>query len=147
MALAAGWINFGSGYQNCQYRLVGDVVQLRGMTMYQGGGSYTITTLPAGYRPPMTDHDDDWQRSVVALTSPAAVRCCGSARGGDLGPLNGISFSVRHDRWRTRSPGTSCSKNASGGAAPPSRDPAVLMEAFDYWCATYVSSSIPSTGG
>lgn len=50
------WANLGAPYQLCQYRMVGDVVQVRG-TM--AGGTIGIApafTLPAGYRPPAILH-------------------------------------------------------------------------------------------
>lgn len=45
------WVNFGSTFQNCQYRKVGDEVQLRG-TMKTGTVNTAAFTLPAGFRPP-----------------------------------------------------------------------------------------------
>ena len=46
-----GWANYGSGYQTCQYRKIGDVVQLRGVATNATGNTVAFT-LPAGYRPP-----------------------------------------------------------------------------------------------
>lgn len=50
------WANLGAPYQLCQYRMVGDVVQVRG-TM--AGGTIGVApafTLPVGYRPPAILH-------------------------------------------------------------------------------------------
>jgi hypothetical protein len=50
-AFTNGWVQFGSTYQNVQYRKVGDMVQIRGAC--KGGTvSSAIFTLPAGFRPP-----------------------------------------------------------------------------------------------
>jgi len=47
------WVDFAAGYQGVEYRLVGDLVQVRG-TCKSGtpGATNPIFTLPAGYRPP-----------------------------------------------------------------------------------------------
>ena len=47
-----GWANFGTGYATCQYRKVGDTVQLRGMMKSGTIGLVPAFTLPAGFRPP-----------------------------------------------------------------------------------------------
>lgn len=46
------WANYGGGYQTCQYRKDGDMVQLRGV-MTGGVASTVAFTLPVGFRPPM----------------------------------------------------------------------------------------------
>jgi hypothetical protein len=45
------WANYGSSYEQVQYRLVGDQVQIRGMAAGGTLGS-SMFTLPVGYRPP-----------------------------------------------------------------------------------------------
>jgi hypothetical protein len=45
------WVNYGAGDQEVQYRLVGDMVQVRG-TMKDGSTGPTAFTLPPGFRPP-----------------------------------------------------------------------------------------------
>jgi len=45
------WTNYGSSYQNAQYRKLGDVVQARG-AVKSGTVGTVIFTLPAGFRPP-----------------------------------------------------------------------------------------------
>ena len=48
------WVDFGAGSrQVCQYRKVGDMVQLR-ETMKSGTLAATAFTLPVGFRPPDT---------------------------------------------------------------------------------------------
>ena len=48
------WVDFGAGSrQVCEFRRVGDIVQLRG-TMKSGTLSATAFTLPVGFRPPDT---------------------------------------------------------------------------------------------
>jgi hypothetical protein len=51
VTFAGAWVNFGAPYSDCQYRKVGDTVQLRGM-MKSGTMVTTAFTLPAGFRPP-----------------------------------------------------------------------------------------------
>jgi hypothetical protein len=50
---AGTWTNYGSGWQACQYRKVGDRVYLRGLV---AGGviNNPIFILPVGFRPPAT---------------------------------------------------------------------------------------------
>ena len=50
-ALVNSWVGFSASNPSLQYRKVGDVVQLRGL-LKGGASGATITTLPAGYRPP-----------------------------------------------------------------------------------------------
>lgn len=47
------WADYGGGFQTCQYRKLGDMVQLRGL-MRLGTAGTTAFTLPAGYRPSAT---------------------------------------------------------------------------------------------
>lgn len=46
-----GWNNYGAPWQTCQYRKVGDIVQIRGLV---AGGTIglAVFNLPAGFRPP-----------------------------------------------------------------------------------------------
>jgi hypothetical protein len=50
VTFAGAWINFGPPYQNCQYRKVGDDVEVRGMC--KSGAVGPLFTLPVGFRPP-----------------------------------------------------------------------------------------------
>lgn len=45
------WTNYGGAYQACQYRAVGDMVQVRGL-IAGGTSGTTAFTLPVGFRPP-----------------------------------------------------------------------------------------------
>lgn len=47
------WGNYGSPFQECQYRKIGDIVYVRGLVQRTGGHTtaHTIFTLPSGYRP------------------------------------------------------------------------------------------------
>lgn len=45
------WTDYGGVYQPGQYRIVGDMVYLRGLCKRTAGAGTTIATLPAGYRP------------------------------------------------------------------------------------------------
>jgi hypothetical protein len=49
------WVNFGSTFQEVEYRKVGDVVQVRGLAKDGTVGS-VIFTLPSGFRPPADLH-------------------------------------------------------------------------------------------
>ena len=52
LPFAANFSNLG-GNQACQFRKVGDMVQLRGAGAYSGSTSgVPVATLPVGYRPP-----------------------------------------------------------------------------------------------
>lgn len=51
LSFGSGWTNYGSGYQDAQYKKVGDLVFLRGTVKRTSGSSTTIGTLPSGYRP------------------------------------------------------------------------------------------------
>lgn len=46
-----GWGNYGGGYNNAQYKKVGDLVFLRGLVARSSGTETKIFTLPSGYRP------------------------------------------------------------------------------------------------
>lgn len=50
VTFGAGWTNL-AGYQVCQYKVVGDLVFLRGMAARTSGTGTTILTLPSGARP------------------------------------------------------------------------------------------------
>lgn len=53
----SNWTNYGSGFQTCQWRKVGDVVELRGLATLVTpgtGGTSIITVFPVGARPAMT---------------------------------------------------------------------------------------------
>lgn len=48
-----GWVNYSpGGWEEAQYRKVGDVVQLRGMVK-DGTFNSIMFTLPVGFRPPL----------------------------------------------------------------------------------------------
>lgn len=51
VSFGSGWGNY-AGYQPCQYKVVGDLVILRGLAARTSGSGTTILTLPAGARPP-----------------------------------------------------------------------------------------------
>lgn len=55
MTLLAPWVNYGSGYQNAQYRKVGDMVYLRGL-IKSGTVGAGIWNIPAGHHPPTYHH-------------------------------------------------------------------------------------------
>lgn len=50
-SFGSGWTNYGGGYQDAQYKKVGDLVFLRGHVKRTSGVSTTMSTLPSGYRP------------------------------------------------------------------------------------------------
>jgi len=53
VSFSNSWVNYGSGFQEAEYRKVGDMVQLRGNIK---GGTLDAAgfTLPVGFRPPAT---------------------------------------------------------------------------------------------
>lgn len=52
VSFANSWSNYGSPYQEVQYRKVGDVVEVRGLARKDATfGSQTVFTLPVGFRP------------------------------------------------------------------------------------------------
>ena len=70
LSLAAGWANYGAGYDGASYRKEDGRVHLRGLVTRTDGlppASSPIGTLPAGYRPA--------KRMIFAANGgPAAVR-------------------------------------------------------------------------
>lgn len=48
------WFNYAAGFQTVQYRLVGDMVQVRGLARKDSAGAAneSIFQLPSGLRPP-----------------------------------------------------------------------------------------------
>ena len=53
VGFANSWTNYGSGFQTCQYRKIGDVVTVRGL-ISSGNVPWGIFQLAVGYRPPAT---------------------------------------------------------------------------------------------
>lgn len=49
-----GWANRGSGFGDIQYRLVDDIVYLRGLARRTSGTAIVVFTLPTGFRPDRT---------------------------------------------------------------------------------------------
>lgn len=96
------WVNYGSGFQEVQYRKVGDMVQLRG-TMKNGTTAGPAFTLPVGFRPPAVNY-----LFIPAVTSDYKVAACSvntsgaftvsnyetSGAGNGLVSLFGLQFSV-----------------------------------------------------
>lgn len=96
--LVNSWANFGGGFQEAQYRKVGDIVHLRGLI---GGGTaapVTIFTLPVGFRPPATVLFSPVQNEGVYQSARIDVEPDGDVRafvtGNDFLSLSGISFST-----------------------------------------------------
>jgi hypothetical protein len=54
LSFGSGWANYGSSYQNGEFKKVGDLVFLRGLIYRFTGSGTTIATLPSGCRPPAT---------------------------------------------------------------------------------------------
>jgi hypothetical protein len=55
ISLASGWSNFGGGYDTAQWRMAGDVVELRGLIVRSPvtAGFFTIATFAVAQRPPL----------------------------------------------------------------------------------------------
>jgi hypothetical protein len=100
LPLINGWVNWGSGVQNAQYRRIGDIVYIRGGIKGPGTASNVWSSLPAGFRPPaQVDHVAlfySGSRQVAAVT----VGTDGSAYCNDVVPssalltINGIFYST-----------------------------------------------------
>lgn len=56
VTFAANWSNLGGGFHNCEFKMVGDFVVLRGCAKTAAGAGATIFTLPVGYRPAANEH-------------------------------------------------------------------------------------------
>ena len=88
------WVDFGSGLQAAQYRMVGDEVELRG-TIKTGTIGTAAFTLPVGFRPQASIGfavDSNGAHGRVSIASTGAVTP-------DIGNtasvrLDGIRFSV-----------------------------------------------------
>jgi hypothetical protein len=68
------WTDYGSGFQTCQFRRFGDMVQLRGL-IKSGTIATSAFTLPVGYRPPAT-------LILSGITNLAASHATGAASAG-----------------------------------------------------------------
>lgn len=77
-----GWSNFGGVYQTCQYRLFGDVVNVRGL-MAGGTAAQSAFTLPAGFRPPA--------RLQIATQAGGAFGWFSVDSSGQVNPENGAT--------------------------------------------------------
>lgn len=102
LPFAAGWGNFGGGYQTCQYRKHGDMVQLRGLAATTTTtAATTMGTLPAGFRPPadvLTIAKSAWNTSggqrMEVFTSGVVSADAPPASANSWCSLAGIQFSV-----------------------------------------------------
>lgn len=96
VTFAGTWANFGGGYNNVQYRKIGDIVYVRGLATGGAAAPSTICTLPAGFRPPASVL---WATSangglgIVSVDSAGVVRMLGGASTTALG-LDAIRFST-----------------------------------------------------
>jgi hypothetical protein len=73
------WVNYGGAFQTCQYRKVGDTVQLRGLCK-SGTAGTSMFTLPAGFRPPASINFTAESNAVFAtitITTTGTVVCAG----------------------------------------------------------------------
>jgi len=97
--LLNGWANSGAPHQTCQYRLIGDKVELRGR-INLGTIGVPIFTLPVGYRPTAattlataTVVSGNWAFGVVEATVDGNVAAFAPTTNVGL-LLNNLSFSV-----------------------------------------------------
>jgi|GEM_PF-2257711 len=95
---AAGFGNYGFGFQNAQYRKIGDIVYLRGKVakLNQSDINYTDTLgiLPVGFRPPATVEFSTSPQSGPSITSDGIVR--GGVPGWYYESLDGVFFSTSY---------------------------------------------------
>lgn len=85
------WVDFAGGFQVCQYRKVGDMVQVRGQ-MKSGSLSLAAFTLPSGFRAPAsmyfpTDCTGGGSMGVLFTNSAGLVRL-------DAGATTNVSLNV-----------------------------------------------------
>lgn len=71
LPFSAGYSDNGGGQQVCQYRRIGDEVELRGLAKSNGTTAF-IATLPVGFRPPAYIIDD--RRVATGVSSSAPIR-------------------------------------------------------------------------
>lgn len=89
--LANGWTNYGGGAQVLQYRKIGDIVYLRGSLKSPGGGApVTITTLPAGFRPPADLEFPCTYYNVSRLVCGVIPQADGQVVARDVTPVNAM---------------------------------------------------------
>ena len=81
------WVDFGAGWQEAQYRKVGDEVRLRGR-IKDGTLDVAAFTLPAGFRPPTSE-----MFGLVSVDAAGVVTVLTPSSNVSVS-LSGISFSV-----------------------------------------------------
>lgn len=90
---------YGSTWGDPEYRIVGDIVELRGLIRGNGSsGAQTMFTLPTGFRPPayyMFSTPDNGGHARVDVLDSGNVNWIDSTSGaGDFVSISGISFSI-----------------------------------------------------
>jgi hypothetical protein len=91
-ALAGGWLNYGAGFSNAGYKMVGDFVVLRGVVK---SGAGTIFTLPVGYRPAVSCDFAAGSASAFASVRVAADGSVSQSAGSNAGlSLDGIRVPI-----------------------------------------------------
>lgn len=92
------WGNVGGIWQVCQYRMVGDEVQVRGYAKAGASGATAIFTLPAGLRPiaalEMATTRNPNLFAALSLGTSGTVVPVGTFVNTDYVSLQGLSFSV-----------------------------------------------------
>ena len=97
--LQNGWVNFLAGTVPVGYRLVGDVVQVRG-TIKSGTLAKAVFTLPSGFRPAAGSvyfvglAGAGAARIDIEWTGAVTVRSYFSSGSNSMVSLSGISFSI-----------------------------------------------------
>ena len=99
MALLNGWTNIGGSSTPAQYRLLGDVVQIRGELAYVSGFGNPFAVLPAGMRPstistfPLVNRTTATAALQLSIDTGGGLNVLGIAGNTQFG-LGMISFSV-----------------------------------------------------
>ena len=99
MALLNGWTNIGGSSTPGQYRLLGDVVQIRGELAYASGFGNPFAVLPAGMRPstisffPIVNRTSATAALMLSIDTGGGLNVLGIAGNTQFG-LGMISFSV-----------------------------------------------------
>lgn len=94
LSLASGWSNFVDAvtpHPTAAYRLVGDIVQLRGLIARSPvtAGAFSVATMPTGFRPPQR-----FMMSPQVNNGIYRMDCWGPAAGGGgaVGEIRTISL-------------------------------------------------------
>jgi len=101
LAPAAGWVNYGGGFQQLGYETIGTRAFLRGVvsnaTAITNGGPYAMLTLPTGLRPALAEIFTVLANGAAArvdIRTDGNVVIYGNLAAGSFISVSGITFST-----------------------------------------------------